>query len=65
MHRTHAPVAYKEPSPLSKAHDMGFLRTYEKLNTCLNDVKRVMGRRCVWYTSNFEVQYAQIQFSVP
>ena len=30
-----------------------------------NDVKRVMGTRCVWYTSNFEVQYAEIQFSVP
>ena len=28
---------------LSKAHDMGFLRTYGKLNKWLNDVKGVMG----------------------
>ena len=44
---------------------MGFLRTYKKLNKWLNDVKGVMGTRCVGYTSNFEVQYAQIHVPVP
>ena len=67
--RHHAPdtcaSGSQEPSPmLSKAHDMGFLRTYGKLNKWLNDVKGVMGTRCVGYTSNFEVLYAQVHFSV-
>ena len=44
---------------------MGFLRTYRKLNKWLNDVKGVMGTRCVGYTSNFEVHYAQIHVPVP
>ena len=44
-----------------KAHDMGFLRTYGKLNKWLNDVKGVMGLSKM--TSNFKVQDAQIQFS--